>query len=229
MSTHFERPFRRGESRGILPLVLAAIGGGRALLGGIQANQAKQRNKGYIDANYRLASDRLNTNQANTREATSELLNARGLSPVASAMMSGGAGAAPASTLGGQTQALQEHQLGLERQDLDNQHNYALRENQANYTGALVNSAVSGATTAMSAYGASQMSSGSAPAAATPGNSPIKSAMMSGGQTEAAQIGLGGADVIDPLGHPDSAWHPSNRGTVSAVGQTNDQFNTGSV
>lgn len=74
----FDRP--RG-SRGVLPLIAASIiaGGVRAGIGAISANQTKQRNKGFINANYRVAKQRLDREQGTARQGIAESLNARGL------------------------------------------------------------------------------------------------------------------------------------------------------
>lgn len=239
----YDRPRR---ARGFLPLVLGAIGVGRAIVGAVQGNQTKQRNKGYINANYRLAKQRLSTNQALVRQNTAEALNARGLSPVVSAMRSGGT----PHTLGEQVQADTEQQLGLERQDLENQHDRALKENNASYINTLIASGVSGINSAVSAYTAGQdvnaLRAGSAAAntaaadniakmpvpgmelTPTGGSSSILDAMRSG-VAEPAHLGLGGVDVVNPLGHPDSAWNPNRRTFNGSPNLANSDFNVGNA
>lgn len=204
---HFSRP---REARGLLPLVLAALGAGRAIVGGIQANQEKQRRKGFIEANYRLAKEKLNTNQSLVRQSTQESLAARGL--IAGAMKGG--------TLGNQVTTDTEHQLELERQDLENNKTQALSDNRAAYASALSSSIGAGINTAVSAYGASQ------DMAAARGASPVKAAMrVSGGPGEMPPA-FGGVDPVDPLGHPSSSWYSGGK-TLNGAGLSNADFNTG--
>lgn len=59
--------------------IAAAIGGGRALWGAISGNQKKQRTKGFIEENYRLAKKKLGTRQAGIRQQTTESMIARGI------------------------------------------------------------------------------------------------------------------------------------------------------
>jgi hypothetical protein len=195
---------------------------GSAIIGGVakgvQGNQDKQRNKGFIDANYRLASDRLNTQQRGVRQDTAESLAARGLSPVAGAMMSG----STPHTLGAQQTADTEHELGLERQDLNNQHDQALKTNQAQYDNTLLGAGVGAVTGTMQAYGAHQDMNAMNPP--TTGNSPVGSAMLSGGPTFDRNMDA----VIDPVGHPSSPWFSGNQKTLNAgAGTSNADFNVG--
>jgi hypothetical protein len=147
--------------------VAAAVGAvslGGGIYGAISGNQNKQRNKGYISDNYRLASQALDTHQANTAQGTAESLNARGLSPIQSAM---GATGAP-TTLGGQVQANEQKQFGLERKDLTQQKDAALNQNNVQGTNSIISSIVGGVGGALSAYGAHQdLSSSPVPARAS--------------------------------------------------------------
>lgn len=220
---------RPNGARGIVPLILAAMGA-RSLIGGIMGNQTKQRNKGYINANYRMAKEQLGVSQGLGRQNIAEDLNRRGISPVAQAMVGG-----VPDTLGGQVQSDAEHQFGLERQDLETKHNYALATNNADYMNSLVGSVASGATTAMQLAGASaDMGAAQGGAAASSAPSPVASAMMSGGDVspDVTHIGMGGVDAIDPLGNPASSWYSGGRGgkmTMSGAGLTNSDFNTAGV
>lgn len=192
---------------GILPLIMAAIGGGRALYGAIDANQKSQRNKGYIEDSYQFAKKKMEREQGLGRENTAEGLGARGmtgLSPIAS-VMAGNAGTP--HTLGDQLQTDNETQYGLERTDLEQQKTRAEQENSAERTGAYIGAALSGAQAAGQAYGASgdlaAINAPSTTGAAIPKPSLITSAM----QTNSPYRSFGNIHPIDPLGHPSSMWN----------------------
>lgn len=191
--------------------VAAAVGSASAIYGAVNANQKKQRDKGYIDASYRNASEGLDTRQTLARQNAAESLNQRGIlgpqSPIQRAMMPG---ASPTS-LGDQVQADNEKQFGLERRDLDQQHDQASHENRAAYTDALVGSVMSGASTAAGVYGAKQ------DAGMYRGASPIQKAMMPSqrGVDDVRVPGAFGIDPVDPLGR--GAWAPLRLGTGQPV------------
>ncbi len=143
--------------------VAVAIGGGTALTKGIQANQSKQRQKGYIEDSYRRASQGLDIAQRGARESGAESLNARGLaqdgsvtaSPIHTAMIGGlMKSLSNPNTIGGQVQSDAGVQMGLERQDLDTQHTRAQRENKVEYENALLGAGVSGVETGIGVHGA---------------------------------------------------------------------------
>lgn len=217
-------------ARGFLPLVLGALGVGKALVGAIQGNQAKQRNKGFIDQNFRAASARMAQQQGVVRASTTDNLNARGLGRIGAAMRSG---TAP-TTIGEQVAANNEEQFGLERQDLTNQRTEAQANNKAAYNNSLINAGVGAVASGVQAYGAVQ----DAAAFRTPTGSPspvasagpatrFASAMASGSPVD-PMIGFAGVHALDPLGHPQSAWYEGGR-TLNGGGMANADFNVGNA
>lgn len=72
----FARP---SATRGLIPLILGALAAGRAIYGAVNANQKKQRNKGYIDEAYRSAQQRQRVKEGDVRQGTAESLASRGL------------------------------------------------------------------------------------------------------------------------------------------------------
>ncbi|MDB4876467.1 MAG: hypothetical protein JWM41_2913 [Gemmatimonadetes bacterium] len=248
MTEHFARPT---SSRGFLPLIMAALGVGRAITGAIQGNQQKQRTKGYINSQYGLASERLNTNQRNAGESERESLNARGLlgggvGPVHAALASG---AMPGATdLAGGALAQQARQFQLERSDLDTQHDYALKENNANYINTLIGSAASGIGSAASLYGdvkglQDANAAGDAASVDRIGSQPIPGVQVTPSSSGSvirtamnapraqpdplATNSWGGIHPTDPLNHPSSNWYTGKK-TTTALGQPNAMFNTSS-
>lgn len=220
----------------MLGLIAAALGVGRAIYGAVDGNQKKQRNKGYIEDSYRTAKQRLGLKQAAGRQDAAEALGARGLtsggdvnaSPIQTAMMNGqmtAQGAAP-HTIGAQLASDNAVQMGLESQDLEQQHSQAERENKANYTNTLIGSVLNGAQDAMGVYNAGKELG----ASGTP--SPIKAAMIP--QPSITGIDnpgnwFGGIHGLDPLGAPGSSWNraPSENGhgvQFNASGESNADF-----
>lgn len=130
----------------------------------IQNNQAKQKRKGAIGAAYRVNAARMDLDQADTRQATNESLNARGVltaggvqpSPIASALQTavasggnrfgsldryeGGAGKnaiGPGNTLSGGANSALTDQFALERKDLADNKAQMEKENRAEYLGSI--------------------------------------------------------------------------------------------
>lgn len=218
MMTHFGRP---RASRGLLPLILGALSIGKGIYGAIQANQQKQRNKGYINDAYRSGVQRMETRQGDVRQSTSESLNARGLlgggvSPIHK-LMAGGS-TVDATDLGSQRMATNESEFGLERHDLDAQHERDLNENKAAAVNAQIGSIAGGIQGAISAYSTGQdMKAMNTPAASVT-NTPIHSQLLSGSAFD-------NVHPVDPLGDPSSSWHIPR--TINGAGMTNSDFNTG--
>lgn len=230
----FDRPMVPSTARGFWPLVMAALGVGKSIYGAIEANQVKQRNKGYINDAYRTASARMSQQQATGSEENLESLNARGMvsggvRPIHAAMVNG---TSNATDLAGQSQANLEREYGLDRHALDAAHTQALNENKADALNAQIGAISSGIGSVASAYGSGQEmaalnaaggsgASSAAGTAASANQSPIASAMLSGSAFE-------GIHPVDPLGDPTSAWHmPGSTGTTIGDGQANYGFNTG--
>lgn len=72
-------PSRLPARWGILPLLMAAYGIGRAGIGAIQGNQVKQRNKGIISKAYEVGRQRLDLEQGDQRQSIGEGAVQRGL------------------------------------------------------------------------------------------------------------------------------------------------------
>lgn len=237
MRNHFDRPTTPGAARGLLPLIMAAMNVAKGAYGAIQSNQQKQRNKGYISANARLATDKLQTRQQDIAQSSTESMIARGLggagqevSPIRQAMgmdemgnltgrQATRVGETPSgppapTTLGGQASANLDKEFGLEWTDLSQQTKQAHAENKAAGINGEIGALVQGGTDAVTGYNAAKdlQSTPKVP-------SPISSAM---------QIpGAFGVDPVDPLG-PGSAWHPgSTPKTINGVGQSNYDFGNG--
>lgn len=191
--------------------VAVAIAGAATVYGAVDANQKKQKNKGYITDSFQTAQQRLALKQRAGRDDAASALAERGLtgggdvtaSPIAAAMTSGtmqAQGGTP-HTLGAQITSDNAAQMGLETQDLEQQKTKAEHDNYDQYRGAVINSAVQGISTGMnvsSAIGQMRAPSG--------GSAPIASAM-------APQVGIdnpgnwfGGVHGLDPLNAPGSSW-----------------------
>lgn len=145
--------------------VAVAIGGGTAIAKAISANQSKQRTKGYINDEYRTASQKLDIEQRGARQSIAESANSRGLgqagsvsaSPIRATMVDGlMRSTGRPNTIGGQEAADAGVQMGLESKDLNTQHDRALKQNKTNYANALLDAGVSGVNAGVSAYGAEQ-------------------------------------------------------------------------
>lgn len=226
----FDRPARPGDTRGLIPLILAAMAV-RAGVGAIQGNQNKQRNKGFVNANYRIAKERLDRSQGVARQDIAESLNARGLaqgggvsaSPIHAAMKATGdtsqtTSAGPASTVGEADVRDSNEEMALEQQDLGQQRDQAIKSGKAEYNNELLGAGVAAANTGMEVYSAGkdvQASRGGGPATT---RSQIHAAMLSGGS-------FGGVHPNDPLGEPTSAWSTHPRNMLADPGQTNASFN----
>lgn len=233
MRIGFDRP--RG-ARGLLPLILGAYAVGKGIYSAINANQVKQRNKGYIEDAYRGAVQRQGVHETDVRQGTAESLNARGLmTPGAqfsqtapSLTQSAYAGGQP-STLGGQMEADTNRELGLERHDLDAAHSRALNENKADYLNSLVGAASNTAQGVMQAYGAGKTlgamndmggAAPSAPSASVAAPAPRLIDSVAPGTQMHPETG----EVVGALGyHPNSAMPQ----TLSAYGQSNADFHVG--
>jgi hypothetical protein len=146
--------------------VVTAIAGTTAVVGAVDANQKKQRNKGYISDAYQNSRQRLDLKHEYGRQDAAESLGARGLtsggdvnaSPIATAMVGGkmtAQGEAP-HTLGAQVTSDNAVQMGLESTDLENQRGRSEQENNAQYTSSLIGSALNGVQMGVGAYGARQ-------------------------------------------------------------------------
>lgn len=249
----YERP--RG-ARGILPLIAAAVasGGLRAGIGAIQNRSETRRSRNLINDSYADASRRLLVNQADVRQSTNESLNARGVGGSSArptiagtyGLLGGGeTGRNPttiagtqvgpeAHTLGEQTQANTDQQLGFERKALDFEHDRANADNDANSMANSIGAISSGIQTGASVYNAGSMLGSGAGAAATPSmtvaGSPGDPGMPS---TPSIASAYGhpsqhafGVDAVDPLGHPQSAW--ASRGTINGTAAvSNADFHVG--
>lgn len=242
------RPSIPGHSRGIVPLIAAAIAAGtlRAGIGAITGNQRSQRNKGYINAAHRTAKQRLDTDQAGARQGIAEQLNARGLaqgggvsaSPIHTAMVGERMVANPAAriatkdgaappaqpsgapaTIGEQVVSDANVEMGLEQQDLEQQKEQALTENKAERNNAYLGSAVAGVQTGMSVYGAGKDLQ-TARSASAARRSKIHETLLSG-------MGYDGVNPVDPLGAPSSAWSTQPRSIIADPNQSNASFNVG--
>ncbi len=187
--------------------IVAAVSVGALTAGGkaIEANQAKQKNKGYIADAYRTASQKLNLEHAGARESEAEGANARGLAndgavtanPIPTAMVNGlmtATGPAP-TTIGGQERADAEVQMGLETKDLSQQDTRANQENASQYTNALIGAGESGIQAGESVYtGGTDFAAGRNAAAAA-----------DAARATTAAIGAGNAPLASPTFTPTAA------------------------
>lgn len=227
--------------------VAAAIATTAAVTGAVSANQTKQRNKGYIEDSYKTAKQRLELKQKYGRQDAAEGLAARGLtgggdvtaSPIAAAMVNGtmtAQGATP-HTLGAQQTADNAVQMGLETQDLEQQHSRAEVDNKAQYTNALISSGINGLQAGASIYGAHEdmnalNASGALKQPITP--SPIADAMKpSAVGIDNPSNWFGGVHGLNPLGAPGSSWNTqtasdSGHGvSLNGAGMSNSDFHIG--
>lgn len=208
---------RPAEARGIIPLILGALAVGRGIYGAIEANQQKQRNKGYINDAYRSAQARQTLHEGDVRQGEMESLASRGImstadvpstqSRIAAAMNPQSAKISGATSLAGRDLLESDQGLALERHDLDAAHTQALNENKADALNAEIASLGQGAQGVVSAAGAagdlSAMqklgATGSVAAASPPaGNAPPASSMdlnapldLSGSSRIGAAMGQG--------------------------------------
>lgn len=227
----YARPTHPGESRGLLPLLIAAAMGVRAAVGAVQANQQKQRNKGFVNANYRVGKERLDRSQRVARQDIAESLNARGLaqggsvsaSPIHAAMTATGdtsqvTSAGPASTIGEADVRDSNEEMSLEQQDLGQQRDQAIKSGKAQYNNDLVGSGVAALNTGMEVYSAGKDIQASRASAAA-SRSKIHATMLSGAAYD-------GVHPNDPLGEPTSAWstHPRTPKIADPM-QSNGSFN----
>jgi hypothetical protein len=146
-------------------VVASVVGGGTAILKAVQANQTKEKNKGYISQADREAQQKMNVSQAYAREGGAESANARGLAqggavtanPITTAIDANGMVKATGTptTIGGQDQSNMGTQMGLEQRDLTNQYTRAMHENQDTYNESLINAGVGGVETAIGVRNAS--------------------------------------------------------------------------
>jgi len=246
-------PSRRN---GIAPLIAAlVVGGVRAGVGAIQANQRKQRQKGYISQSADISTKRLAREQRLARESEAESLGARGLlqggsGAINAAMVGDAAGkkinvfgrsvelppSGPVSTTGGGTDLASSittdtgQQMALERRDLSNKIRQAYRENKDQYTQALLGSVASGVETGASVYGAGKNLS-ALKTGGVGGGGGLGGVDGPGTNTNEllSATSFGGINPVDPLGDPSSAWNPANSGIhqMFGVGQPNYLFNAG--
>lgn len=226
---------------------MAAFAVGKGVYGAVNANQVKQRNKGYIDAAYRSAVQRQGVHEGDVRQGSAEELNARGLlqggpqyASKTGSLTQSAYGAAPA-TLGAQQEADTNRELGLERQDLDSAHTQAKNENNAAYLNNLVGAAEGTASGILQAYGAKQTADATQQLTTATQNAqvntiaqqPVPSVQV----TPSAAPGISaaynlnpahafGVDANDPHGTMGFGT-PSPKATINGFGQSNSSFNVG--
>lgn len=219
--------------------VSVAVGGGTALIGGIQANQTRQNKKGLIGQSYAHGQERLALQQKDVRGGTAESLGERGLiggGTVRPDLSEGhgdpwanGAAGTPGQTmpsvtgahdLGGQQMEDLGREQFLERRNLAQARDNAYGEVNDAATQGMIGSAINGIKTGMSVYGArSEMGGGDALKGATPmGYAPDS--------PPSGMTGAFGVGVNNPLGV--GAWkNPATSGSsgAAASAQTNAGFN----
>lgn len=113
--------------------VAVAVGLGTAAVGGVQANQERQRSKGVIGKAFGIASERLKLRQGDVRQDTGESLGARGLTQ-------GGGG----RDLAAGTMTSLGKEQGLETADLNARKDSELSTVNANANAGIVGSVVRG-------------------------------------------------------------------------------------
>lgn len=208
--------------------IATSIAAAATIGGAIDANQKKQRNKGYIADAYTSSKQRLALQQTAGRQASAEALGARGLtsggdvntSPIATAMVGGemtATGATP-HTLGAQQASDNAVQMGLETKDLEQQRGQAEAENKAQYTSSLIGGALNGVNMAVGLHGAGQE------IGAIKEPSPIKAAMTG---IDSPSNWFGGVHGINPLTAPGSTWNNGAAGVTNAHGEANADFHIG--
>lgn len=208
-----ERP--RG-ARGLLPLLMGAYAVGKGLYGAVNANQTKQRNKGYIEDAYRGALQRQSVHDQDVRQGTAESLNARGLTAGA---YDGGGG-----TLGSRAASDVERELGFEHHDLDAAHTRARNENQADYVNNLVGAATGTAEGIMSAYSAGQTMKATKALGGGAAASSVAAPRLVDSVPPGTQFHPASGEVMGAFGlHPTTAMPQ----TLSAYGQPNTDFHVG--
>lgn len=222
----YQRP---GNSRGFLPLLMAALSAGKAIYGAVNSNQEKQRNKGYINDAYRTASARMTDQQAEGTQGNLEALNARGLGgparPIQAAMTNG---RSSATTIGEQSQANLKREFALDRHSLDAQHERDLNENKASALNAQIGAIAGGLQGMGSAYMGGKDLAAAQAVGAAPGAAPSAAAASMAPSQRLSGGPIQGAFGIDPM-YPWGIGAPKSGGggTTIGEGQPNYSFTTG--
>lgn len=195
---------------------------------GIEANQARQRNKGIIGQAYKLGQQRLNLTQQDTRQSQGENLGARGLSgggdvytggavsPTSTS--TGGAGAAPVSvggahTLGEQATADESREQQLEQTGLAQQAAQAYTANNANADTSELESGIAAGGSAAAAFTQPQQQQQlTTPAAAGVASSGVPAPSPVGPTTSPYGNSWGGIDPIHPLSRGTWSGDPTSTG-----------------
>ncbi len=230
----YGRPGTPGASRGLIPLIMAALKVGSSIYNAVEANQVKQRNKGYINDAYRSAQAQQRIQEGDVRQGEEESLAARGLlspdvaggasSRIAAAMGAPGTVAASGS-LGGRDMAETDAQLGLQRHALDAAHTQALNENNATALNSEIGAAESGiGGIAQGIQAAQEMGSAKPAPAPTPTPTPAPDVSAIGSAMGATSTHWGGVDAVDPLGAAGSNWNTNKRTVSGGFGVSNADF-----
>lgn len=184
--------------------VAVAVGLGSAAVGGVSANQERQRKKGIVGKAFGIAEQRQRLRQQDVRQSIGESLGARGLAAGGAVRDTGAvSGVTPsvagAHDLGGQQMADLAREQSLEVQDTAARKNSELSNVNAEANSSMIGAAVNGISTAVGLKSSLNESA----AAGTPG-------VGSGVMVDSAPGGnrypgsYGGVDPVDPLGR--GAW-----------------------
>ena len=218
--TEFERP--RG-SRGIVPLIAAAIaaGGIRAGVGLLQGRNDVRRQRNRINDAYTFGHERQNVMQQDVRQSEAESLGRRGLDAGGDISIGGPVGTGEnlgvggAHTLGGQQQADLHREQGLEQNNLLRERNNAVSDVEAGGQQNAVNQIAAGVSTGFQVAGmgsaSGDIASGIPTGTPNPTGTPMPS--ISGAY---AQSGVNphfnGINPTDPLSHPNWSVAGTNAG-----------------
>lgn len=210
---------------GPLGWTIAGLDVAKGVYDGVEANQTRQRNKGYINDAYRTASARMEQQQRYGAQGNAEALNARGLvsgslSPIKAAMVNGsGTGA---TDLAGQSQGELLREYALDKHSLDSAHTQALNDNNAT----AMNGEIGGIAEGIGGIASGVQAGQEAGAIKNMNKTPIRSALLSGSSFD-------GVHPVDPLGDASSSWHMGApglsmpNGTSVGDGMSNSSFNVG--
>lgn len=172
--------------------VAVAVAAGSAIVGGVQANQERQRKKGVIGNAFRVAEERQKLRQGDVRQTVGESLVARGLTQ-------GGAGG---RDLASQSAVDLAKEQELERKDLASRKSGDYSDINAEANSAMIASAVNGINAGVGLHGA--MTAGSP--TTTPSTGAGKGVMVDtpppGGNKYPGSFA--DVDPVDPLGR--GAW-----------------------
>ena len=193
--------------------VAVAVAAGSAVVGGVQANQERQRKKGVIGKAYDVAGQRLKLRQGDVRQGTAESLVARGLSTGSD--VSGAAIPRPAQpkgtvpglrsaphTLGEQQMADLGVEQSLEAKDLAERKGADYSAVNAEANSSMIAAAVNGIGAGVGLRGALQGGDARSPVGAG-GNGVMVDTPPPGGAVKYPGS-FAGVDPVDPLGR--GAW-----------------------